>query len=233
MPLARLTLTIPEFVWIGDLTRRFPDATVRVLAAIPDGATGVGLAEVSADDTEAVLSAMEGYDDLPSVEVLQRGDETALAQFETTEPLLLQPVRDSGVPLEMPFEIEDGEAVWEVTAPRDRLSALGDQLDELGIRYSVDAVRDRLADDRLLTDRQRRLLSAAIEAGYYDTPRRCSLTELADREGIAKSTASETLHRAEERIVKQYAAGLDAVESPAQGGSQSQSPKTGTNRNAR
>lgn len=209
MPLAELTLSIPEAAWVGDLTRQYPDATVRVLAAIPDGETGVGLAEISAGDLDAVLTDLGGYEDLLAVEVLRRGDGQALVQFETTSPLLLQPVRDSGVPLEMPFEIGAGEAVWEVTAPRDRLSALGDRLGELGIAFRVDAVRDRPTDEQLLTDRQRRLLEAGIEAGYYDTPRACTLTELADRVGIAKSTASETLHRAEEKVVKQYAETAD------------------------
>lgn len=210
MALARLTLTIPEFVWIGDLTRRYPDATVRVLAAIPDGETGVGLAEIAAEDPEAVVADVAAYDDVTSVSVLQWGDGEALVQFETTAPLLLQPVRESGVPLEMPFEIAGGEAVWEVTAPRDRLSALGDRLEEFDVPFRVDAVREQPADEPLLTDGQRRLVAAAIEAGYYDTPRRCSLTELAERVGRAKSTTSETLHRAEGKIVKRYAETLDA-----------------------
>jgi hypothetical protein len=42
--------------------------------------------------------------------------------------------------------------------------------------------------------------------GYYDTPRDCPLTELADELEIAKSTCSGTLHRAEETIVKRFVA---------------------------
>lgn len=41
-------------------------------------------------------------------------------------------------------------------------------------------------------------MNAVIERGYYDTPRRCTLTELADELDLAKSTCSERLHRAEE-----------------------------------
>lgn len=55
-----------------------------------------------------------------------------------------------------------------------------------------------------LTDRQRDLVTLAVECGYYDTPRTCSLSELAEEAGISKSTASGVLHRAEERMVKQY-----------------------------
>ncbi|WP_231185036.1 helix-turn-helix domain-containing protein [Haladaptatus sp. DYF46] len=35
-----------------------------------------------------------------------------------------------------------------------------------------------------------------MEKGYYDTPRRCSLTELAGELDVSKSTLSVVLHRA-------------------------------------
>jgi predicted DNA binding protein len=58
-----------------------------------------------------------------------------------------------------------------------------------------------------LTDRQRWLLHEAMERGYYDTPRRITLVELADELGIAKSTCSETLHRCEGRVMEQFVDG--------------------------
>ncbi|QSG09646.1 helix-turn-helix domain-containing protein [Halapricum desulfuricans] len=211
MPRAKLTLTVPEEVWLGELARLYPDATFRVLAALSDDVdAGVGLAEVVAEDTSAVLSKMAGYEDVTDIDRLQEEDGKVLIRFRTTMPLLLFPARDSGIPLEMPFEISDGEAVWEVTAPQDRLSALGEQLDQFDIGYTVDYIHQHVTEEPLLTDRQRRLVVEAVEAGYYDTPRESSLTELAEEVDIAKSTASETLHRAEEQIVKEYVTQLES-----------------------
>ncbi|QSG11253.1 Transcriptional regulator, contains HTH domain [Halapricum desulfuricans] len=211
MPRAKLTLTVPEEVWLGELARLYPDATFRVLAALSDDVdAGVGLAEVVAEDTSAVLSKMAGYEDVTDIDRLQEEDGKVLIRFRTTMPLLLFPARDSGIPLEMPFEISDGEAVWEVTAPQDRLSALGEQLDQFDIGYTVDYIHQHVTEEPLLTDRQRRLVVKAVEAGYYDTPRESSLTELAVEVDIAKSTASETLHRAEEQIVKEYVTQLES-----------------------
>lgn len=212
MPLAKLTLTIPDEVWIGDLTRSHPESTVRILAALSDEDAGVGLAEIDSPDLPEVLGTMEAYEDVSDLEVLQVSEAEALVQFETTMPLLLFPARDSGIPLEMPFEISDGQAVWELTAPQDRLSALGTQLDAFDIGYTVDYIHQHVTEEPLLTERQRRLVVEAVEAGYYDTPRESSLTDVADRVEIAKSTASETLHRAEEQIVKEYVDQLDRNE---------------------
>lgn len=211
MPRAKLRLTIPDEVWVGEVTRRYSEAEFRILAALGDESEGVGLAEISAADPGAVLSDMEAYEDVDAIELLKSTDDEVLVQFETTMPLLLLPARDSGVPLEMPFSIQDGTAVWEVTAPNDRLSALGSQLEAFDISFTVEYVRERLDEEQLLTDRQQRIVSAAIERGYYDTPRECSLTELADHLDLAKSTLSETLHRAEEKMVKRFAENLDVA----------------------
>ncbi|WP_424002898.1 helix-turn-helix domain-containing protein [Haloarcula salina] len=206
MPHAELTLTIPEEIWIGDVSRTYDEATFRILAALPGEDSGVGLAEVTSADLPAVLRDIEGRNSVTSMEILSHRDDRALIQFETSMPLLLFPVQGSGIPLEMPFTLSDGQAVWEISAPQERLSELGEQLEEFGIPFDVDRIQQHLESEQLLTESQLELVEAAIDAGYYDTPRDCSLTELAERVGIAKSTCSETLHRAEEKILKEFVA---------------------------
>jgi hypothetical protein len=111
----------------------------------------------------------------------------------------------------MPFTLTDGQAIWEITAPRERLSELGEQLDEFGIPFTVEKVQQHVTEEPVLTESQRELVQTAVEEGYYDTPRRCSLTELAETVGIAKSTCSETLHRAEEQVLKRFVAELESA----------------------
>jgi len=204
MPEARLELTIPDDVWIGELTRRYPEATFRILAALPNEEAGVGLAEIHSERLAGLIEQMGSYDDVTQLDVLNDPGESALVQFETTLPLLLMPARDSGVPLEMPFELSDGTAVWVVTAPSDRLSELGGQLRRFDIPFTIDYIQHEVDQDRLLTESQREIVRQAIGLGYYDTPRTCSLTQLASEVGRAKSTVSETLHRAEGKIIKEF-----------------------------
>jgi predicted DNA binding protein len=204
MPRATLTLTVPEVIWIGDLSRRYPEMRIEVLAAVQNDDRGVALAELSAPDESRVLSELEGYDGVAGVELLSDGDEETLVQLETTVPLLLEPIQRSGVPLEMPFTIRNGNVVWEVTTSRERLSKLGEHLEELGIPFTVDSIYQEVESEQVLTDHQWELLRTAAEHGYYDTPRDCTQEELAEALGIAKSTCSETLHRAEERVIKRF-----------------------------
>lgn len=204
MPRATLTITVPESVWIGAISREFPDTRIRILSALPGEETGVGLVEVTSPDLPSIVEAFDDAADVDQLNLLKRHDDAAMLQFETTDPMLLFPIMSSGIPLEMPFDIVDGEAVWDVTTSQDRLSELGDQLDAFGIQYTVEEVRYHLETEELLTERQETLVDRALELGYYDTPRTCTLTELADDVGLAKSTCSETLHRAEGKIIREF-----------------------------
>lgn len=206
MPRATLTIRVPDDIWIGAITREYPEASFRILAAFPGDDSGVGLVEVTAPELPAVIRAIDEAVEVGDLNLLNRHENTALVQFETTQPLLLFPIVGSGIPLELPFTLSDGTATWDITTSQDRLSALGDQLDAFKIEYTVEEIHYHLQTEQLLTDRQASLVRTAVEAGYYDTPRGCSLTELAEAVGLAKSTTSETLHRAEGKIIKEFLA---------------------------
>lgn len=216
MARAKLTVIIPEEVWIGELSRRYPEARFRVLSAFPEDESGFGLLEISSRDIEAILDEIQGAESVIRFDLVHRHEEEAIIQFETTAPLLLFPLRRAGVPLSMPFDIRDGEVDWELTSSHERLSELGNQLDALGIKFRVEYFRQEIEPQQLLTDQQQELLLAAIQSGYYDTPRGCSLTELAEQLDLAKSSVSETLHRAEERIIKEFIADLPDIPTETQ-----------------
>ncbi|OYR39713.1 helix-turn-helix domain-containing protein [Halorubrum sp. Ib24] len=204
MPQARLLVDLPDGPWIADVSREFPDAGFRVLTAVPGESAGFALVRVSARDVDAVLSAMESHDALASVSVMAREDGVATVRIETDAPLLLLAAKRSGLPIEMPLDIEDGVAEVEVTGEHERVAEMGRRLSDLGLEFEVERVRQRVNPARLLTDRQRELLLAAVDLGYYDVPRRATLTEVAEHVGIAKSTCSETLQRVERTVVREF-----------------------------
>ncbi|MFC7153906.1 helix-turn-helix domain-containing protein [Halomarina halobia] len=208
---ARLRVSLPEGTWIRDVSTAHPDAHVRVLAILSRTTSGVGLVSIDAPDLSAVLDAMRDHEGVTALDVVERTDDRAVVRFETPEPLLAFASGAAGVPIEPPVDIRDGEATLTVTLPHERLSTLGEALDSFGLDHAVEAVYRAAEDERLLTERQHRLLALAAERGYYDTPRECTLTDLAEEVGQAKSTVSEVLHRAEGHLVDDYLGDGDDV----------------------
>ncbi|UIP01445.1 helix-turn-helix domain-containing protein (plasmid) [Halobaculum sp. CBA1158] len=212
MARARLQVDLPDDVWVGHVTRAHPEATLSVLSVLPTDAGGVALVSLQADDAPAVVRDIESAETVDEVELQRAAEDVreAVLRVETSDPRLLVPLRDSRLPVEHPVVVTDGTATLTVAGSRDRLSALASALETMGFGYTVEYVHDAIDAEDLLTEGQRELLAAAIRTGYYDTPRETTLTELADRQGIAKSTASERLHRAEGTVIKRFAEdGLD------------------------
>jgi predicted DNA binding protein len=81
----------------------------------------------------------------------------------------------------------------------DRLPAFADvEIDEIG---AYDGGPD--APAARLSERQREAVLAAMELGYYDTPRQATHDEVADAIGVAPSTVSEHLQKAESKLVRE------------------------------
>ena len=212
---ATLSVTLPEPLWIAQVSRANPEAVFRVLAGVPGESSGFALVRITAADVESVVKSMAAHDQITELTPAQVSEGEVTVHFETTAPLLLFSSQESGMPIELPVEIQDGEALIDVTGSRERLSELAEQLEAFGFEYRVEHVRERLHASQLLSERQLEVLLAAVDEGYYDTPRCCTLTELAARLDIAKSTCSETLHRAEETIVKRFVEDLPRADEEA------------------
>lgn len=199
-------MSIPDGTWVHDVSREHPDAVFRVVAVIAGEDGGVASLQVRTPDPIPIIAAVERRDDVADVELLWTREETTLVQVETTDPSLLVPLADAGIPLRTPFDVVDGTATWDVTTSSDRLSSLGTRLDRAGIDYELERVRDGPSEpaNDLLTERQREVLLAAAAQGYYDAPRRATLTEVSDSLGISKATGSGVLHRAEGAVLQWF-----------------------------
>ena len=207
MPRAKLTLEIPAETWVSEVSTAHPEATVRVRTALAGVEAGIAVAELVTADPIPLLSAIADREDVVVVDLLATVEDGVLVQVETSNPTLLTPLWQAGVPVELPFTVRDGTATWTVTTSATRFAAFGRALDEAGIDYELEFSRDIDGDrgGHVLTDRQREVLLAARELGYYATPREATLTEVAAALDVSKSACSDVLHRAEGNLVDWFA----------------------------
>lgn len=185
-------------------SRAHPSARFRILTGIAEDPVGYAIIEVEAEDVGPILDEMRALPELDGFEVLEQATGRAVVRYGTRVAELYRLVREVGILPAFPYEIRDGQIRLELTTAPDRLHALGQALRDKGIGFEVLSVSHDLASAAGLTDRQREVAEAAVREGYYDVPRRCTLTELAGRLGIAPSTASAILQRAESAVMRAF-----------------------------
>lgn len=107
--------------------------------------------------------------------------------------------------LSVPFEIRDGRARISYLGDGKQVKAFLEGIEGLGIKYRVAKITDAKfpQDSPLsrLTEKQRRVLVAAYQLGYYDEPRRISSEELAKRMKVGSSTLINHRRRAERHLL--------------------------------
>lgn len=204
MARARICVELPDGRWKSDVTREFPEIQFRLPSVTMSDGRAVEVVVADGNVVETCLSALEEHSDVADSIIFHREKDKGIIQIQTTDPLLQIASRQSRTPLMYPIEIYQGNVIVDVIAPYDNISALGTQLKASGATFNVEYVQRDHEMCRVLTERQREVLLAAVEHGYYETPRRCSLTELADKMGIAKSTCSGMLQRIEKALVDDF-----------------------------
>ena len=203
---ARFRLDLPEGVWVGEVSRAFPDASLRLLTGVPLGDRTLELGETRADDPRVVVDAIREHPDVVAHELLHCDDHRSLSKYETREQSLFEFLGASSLLPEFPLVVEDGEMAFAVTATRADFEAFGERLDASGLRYELRSVVHREGRDGVLTDRQRECLDVAWRMGYFEVPRDCTLADVADALDVDPSSVSETLRRGTARVLDGFLA---------------------------
>lgn len=200
--------------WLAVLSTDFPEAEFRLLANHPTDDGLLGVLEIHGSDTDAIVRRFVDSPEVSSYDMLHTEERAVLIRAMTPVPTGYRANRASGTPPNFPARMQDGWLHTELTASHERLSQFIDELAAADIPYQIQSLSQSHDSNELLTDRQQEFLFAAVEQGYYDSPRDCTLTELAEAFNISKSAASGVLHRAESRIIKSYCSSSSEIDGP-------------------
>lgn len=197
-------MALPDDIWVTEVSRSFPDATLRLLTGVPKGDWALELGEVRAEQPESVTDTIQEHADIAEYTQLYIDDRRAIGQYEADEKSLYEFLWASSFPPEFPITVENGEMEFGLTATQEQFEAFGSSLDDTGREYDLVTLVHTDEQDALLTERQQEYLAVAYRRGYFEVPRTCTLAELADTLGVDKSSASETIRRGAGRIIGQF-----------------------------
>jgi len=143
------------------------------------------------------------------VEVLSEGVSSIHFRVVHRTSVIVPIFRELHLERRFPFTIRAGDATWVVVGSEAKLRRLIERLRQRAPAVTLESVRhtELHQPSGPLTPHQSDLLHRAIAAGYFEIPRKVSLTELARNLGVAASTLSEGLAVIEKKLVEQWPGG--------------------------
>lgn len=163
-------------------------------------------------DIDVYTEALRSVDRIREFEVT-RIDETGhyvllTQRRNTVDDAMFAPLQRTGVVVVPPIDFRPNgiarlTVIGTVEPLRDALAGFPERIETTVLRIGEYDWRQDLFDPGL-TDRQFDALAAAVEEGYYESPRETTVEAVAERIDAAPSTASEHLRKAESAVMAAF-----------------------------
>jgi len=191
---------------LGAVFETLPDATVELERLVPHGARVVPYFWVRGGDAGDVEAAFESHPGLTAVRLVDSVDEEYLlrAEWDRGHVGVLSGLTDAGLVVLSAVGTADG---WEFEVRGDSRADVGEfrtycQTNDVPIEVTaVHALLPVRGEGYELTEPHREALVAAYDRGYFDSPRRASLSEVAGGLGVTQQSLSSRLRRGHRRLI--------------------------------
>lgn len=213
-PVLAVTFRLTDETYPFVAVSQAESCTIELAEMIPRGeGTYAEFFNVSDAEPEKILSRageretiqaslLRAYEDGGLFEFQVAGDCPAitLAELGAFPRQLRGDCGDGTIVAEIPPDCESGSVIQEFLAahPGAELAAKR-RRGSVGPIFSPSNFQ-QVAHERL-TDRQREVVEAAVQAGYYEWPREATGAEVADQLEISSATFSEHVHAAERKLL--------------------------------
>ena len=179
---------------------------------------------------EAGLHTLRDHQGMQECTLLSKQGNTAHIRTTIAETAAMRTIRDHDGYITGPFHIEAGSELWHVGFDREdtaegALAGLEREnefevvtrdpvqsADLTGFVQNVGAAMTLIEGCQELTDTERETLEAAVDEGYFRSPRGATLGDLAEEFGVSKPAISKRLRRGQEKAVSRIVEAMDDMD---------------------
>lgn len=187
--------------WCSVVRERFPDLRVLVTAHFPlDQVRSIEEVRFEGPDADVAVEIARANGRVERLDILERSPEAVTAALTVCGCFLPLAVRSTQLIPTIPYELGPGGHRWFLVGPPPNVQRFIETLLQAGATVRVLFTGPLRQGE--LTARQRQVLGLAIRKGYYDYPRRTTLSEMAESLGITRASLSELLMRSEGKVIR-------------------------------
>jgi predicted DNA binding protein len=179
---------------------------------------------------DAGLETLREHRNVRDFTLLKRWDDVAHIRTVADETDAMGTIRGNGGYIRGPFYIEDGTELWHIgfdsQGSADRTLSDLERNNEFAVvsrRHgglstvqevvkNADAAMELIESCHALSDVEVQTLTAAVQSGYFESPRQTTLGELAEDFDISKPALSKNLRRAQQKVLEAFVTAVDDLD---------------------
>jgi predicted DNA binding protein len=195
---------LPSSTWLYYVTVTHPDCRVEVLdRLLLTPRSMLSEVRIHGNRIHEMIREVERFPSVKQVELLEEDGSSGLVRVTHRAPEFIGVFQRLRILRRFPFWVSNGAATWVVVGSGAKIRQLVDGLSRSVPEVRIETIRrvEPRSSSPLLTRREAELFRRAMHEGYFDVPRRISLTALAERVNLAKSTLSRALAVVERKLL--------------------------------
>ncbi len=198
----KLEIKIPDSKWLSMINRKFFNLQISILSKYLIGENfGITLFEIRGRGLDVFIKELKGILIPDSFHILFEAEDLLILNVRTRDPWILAALVKNELLLRYPLTIKEGIIMIETITPRDKLDTFLNDLEKNKIDFKIISI-GHYQSSALISEKQRNILRTIYDEGYYEVPRKRSLTSLSRLFNISPSALSESIRRIHKRLVK-------------------------------
>ncbi|WP_435359846.1 helix-turn-helix domain-containing protein [Haloarchaeobius sp. DFWS5] len=198
-----VALTVPaDAVFPGQNRLLAPDQSGEFERIVPFTAGGTTTLWVTGSDHERTPSELTSHPSIEYIDCIDRHEDTSLYELSLVDDLgpVVTAIEGAEAMVPRAETVDESMLLTLRFRSHEELQSFVDELRTADVSYEIawkgnaDVSHDGGVEQ--LTHRQRQTLWLAYERGYFDIPRRTTMTELAEELDVSSQAVSERLRRA-------------------------------------
>lgn len=196
----RFEIRVPESKWLFEMNKEYNQLTFNILSKyLIDDNLGSTLFEIKGYRLKDFIEKFKNKMSPSFFQILHQGDNFLLLNVKTKDPWILNALVKTELLFLYPLKIFNGVIKVTAVAERKKVDHFLSELEQKDIKFKIIRI-GQYQQERLLSVRQSKLLEILYQNGYYEVPRKISLTKLANKLKISPSALSESIRRLHKKI---------------------------------
>lgn len=200
----KLEFELPADKCIARLSRQHPDVVFKNMSMLPvPREMGNTLIEVNGTRARALLDDLDGDPNVESFKIVLESPDQVLVNMRVADPVVLKLISAHHLLIDFPLVFENGKGSMTLIGERKDVDALLDEMARRGIPVTLKSIGGSKPSE-ILTEKQKEVLVKAIKAGFFEVPRRVSLSSLASEFDVSPTALSEMMRRLSKKLAEHY-----------------------------